>query len=165
MGTPIEKLQPAGWPRPKGYSNGFRIPAGLDLVLTAGMVGWDAEERIVPGGFVAQFEQALKDFSRTVELRPEYANAWFHRGEIHYEMGNFAKAVADYDRAVQLQRNDAGFYTARGHAYFQLRRFKQALDDHSRAVTLRPESSRSAARPGPMRSGSRQEAAGAITPS
>jgi enamine deaminase RidA (YjgF/YER057c/UK114 family) len=25
------------------------------------MVGWDAEERIVPGGFVAQFEQALRN--------------------------------------------------------------------------------------------------------
>lgn len=58
---PLEPLQPAGWPRPRGYSNGFRVPAGHDLVFTGGMVGWDAEERIVDGGFVAQFEQALRN--------------------------------------------------------------------------------------------------------
>ena len=61
MTAPFEKLQPEGWPRPRGYSNGYRIPAGLDIVLTAGMVGWDEQEHIVPGGFVAQFEQALRN--------------------------------------------------------------------------------------------------------
>ena len=56
-----ERLQPPGWPRPRGYSNGVRVPAGHDLVFAAGMVGWDADERIVPGGFVPQFEQALRN--------------------------------------------------------------------------------------------------------
>jgi len=62
----FEKLQPPGWPRPRGYSNGYRIPAGLDLVLTAGMVGWDENEEIVPGGFVPQFEQALRNIVAVV---------------------------------------------------------------------------------------------------
>jgi enamine deaminase RidA (YjgF/YER057c/UK114 family) len=57
----LERLQPPGWPRPRGYSNGFRVPAGHDLVFTGGMVGWDAEERMVEGGFVPQFEQALRN--------------------------------------------------------------------------------------------------------
>ena len=61
MTPPLERLQPSSWPRPRGYSNGFRVPAGLDLVVTGGMVGWDETEQIVPGGFVAQFEQALRN--------------------------------------------------------------------------------------------------------
>jgi len=61
VSAPVERLQPPGWPRPRGYANGYRIPAGLDLVVTAGMVGWDEHERIVPGGFVAQFECALRN--------------------------------------------------------------------------------------------------------
>ena len=36
-------LQPPGWPRPKGYSNG--ISARGRMIFTAGMVGWD--ERFV----------------------------------------------------------------------------------------------------------------------
>ncbi len=63
---PLEPLQPAGWPRPRGYSNGFRVPAGRDLVLTGGMVGWDASETMVDGGFVAQFAQALRNIVAVV---------------------------------------------------------------------------------------------------
>jgi len=62
----VERLQPPGWRRPRGYSNGFRIPVGLDLVLTGGMIGWDEQERIVPGGFVAQFEQVLRNILAVV---------------------------------------------------------------------------------------------------
>ena len=49
-------LQPAGWPRPKGYSNG--IKARGDMVFVGGMVGWDVAGRF-PDGLVAQVRQAL----------------------------------------------------------------------------------------------------------
>jgi enamine deaminase RidA (YjgF/YER057c/UK114 family) len=51
-------VQPLGWPRPKGYSNGVVVDGGRMVVL-AGQVGWDEREQIVPGGFLPQFEQAL----------------------------------------------------------------------------------------------------------
>lgn len=51
-------LQPAGWPRPKGYANGM---AGTGrLVLVAGQIGWDAEGRFAPD-FVGQVRQALEN--------------------------------------------------------------------------------------------------------
>jgi enamine deaminase RidA (YjgF/YER057c/UK114 family) len=49
-------LQPAGWPRPKGYANG--IKARGEFVFVGGMVGWDAQEKF-PQGFAAQARQAL----------------------------------------------------------------------------------------------------------
>lgn len=55
----VEVVQPAGWPRPKGYANGMRVPAGWDLLLVAGQIGWDAKEQLVGAGFAEQFEQAL----------------------------------------------------------------------------------------------------------
>ncbi len=64
--TALEPIQPEGWPRPTGYSNGIRVPAGHDLVFTAGMVGWDLDERIVDGGLPAQFEQALRNIVAVV---------------------------------------------------------------------------------------------------
>lgn len=54
----MKVLQPQGWPRPKGYSNG--IAARGEMVFLAGVVGWDAEERF-PSGLVAQFRQALEN--------------------------------------------------------------------------------------------------------
>ena len=49
-------LQPDGWPRPKGYSNG--IAARGEMIFVAGLVGWDARGRLADG-FVAQFRQTL----------------------------------------------------------------------------------------------------------
>lgn len=56
----LEWLQPPGWPRPKGYSNGVVVSGGR-LVVLAGQVGWDEQEHLAPGGLVPQFEQALRN--------------------------------------------------------------------------------------------------------
>jgi len=53
----MKVLQPPGWSRPKGYSNG--IVAEGRQVFVAGQVGWDPQERMVEGGFAAQARQAL----------------------------------------------------------------------------------------------------------
>lgn len=51
-------LQPAGWPRPRGYANGM---AGTGrVVLLAGQIGWDAQGRFAEG-LVAQTAQALRN--------------------------------------------------------------------------------------------------------
>lgn len=65
MNTP-EFILPPGWKRPKGYSNAVVLPRGRELFV-AGMVGWDVNEKLVPGGFVAQFAQALQNIRACVE--------------------------------------------------------------------------------------------------
>ncbi|MDQ3479235.1 MAG: RidA family protein, partial [Pseudomonadota bacterium] len=41
----MKALQPPGWPRPKGYANG--MSASGRLIVTAGVVGWNEQERFV----------------------------------------------------------------------------------------------------------------------
>ena len=55
----MQVLQPPGWPRPKGYSNG--IAAEGRLVFIAGMVGWNAAERFETDALAGQARQALKN--------------------------------------------------------------------------------------------------------
>jgi enamine deaminase RidA (YjgF/YER057c/UK114 family) len=52
-------LQPPGWPRPKGYSNG--ISASGRTIYTAGMIGWDEKEMIVSHRLDLQFAQTLRN--------------------------------------------------------------------------------------------------------
>lgn len=52
-------LQPAGWPRPKGYSNA--IEARGRTIYVAGLVGWNAEEKFVAKDLPGQFEQLLRN--------------------------------------------------------------------------------------------------------
>ena len=53
----MEILQPPGWPRPKGYSNGIAVSGRQ--VFVSGMIGWDAEGRFQTDDFVGQARQAL----------------------------------------------------------------------------------------------------------
>jgi enamine deaminase RidA (YjgF/YER057c/UK114 family) len=52
-------IQPPGWPKPKGYSNG--IVAKGRLVFVAGQVGWNAQEKFETSNFAAQARQALQN--------------------------------------------------------------------------------------------------------
>ena len=53
----MKALLPPGWPRPKGYSNG--ISARGRMIFTAGVVGWDEEQRFVAFDLPGQFRQLL----------------------------------------------------------------------------------------------------------
>ena len=63
----LQIVLPAGWPRPRGYSQAIRVPAGRELVFVAGQVGWDEQARFAAQDFVPQFEQALRNCVRVVE--------------------------------------------------------------------------------------------------
>lgn len=52
-------LQPVGWPRPKGYSNG--ISASGRMIFTAGVIGWNEQEFLVSHRLDVQFAQALRN--------------------------------------------------------------------------------------------------------
>ena len=53
----MRTLLPAGWPRPKGYSNG--IEAQGRLVFVAGQIGWDEQGKFASSNFAGQFRQVL----------------------------------------------------------------------------------------------------------
>ena len=55
----MKQLNPPGWNRPKGYSNG--IAAEGRFVFVAGMVGWNAQENFESNDFVDQFRKALEN--------------------------------------------------------------------------------------------------------
>ena len=68
----LQILQPSGWPMPKGYANG--VAAEGRIVVTGGVIGWDAQERLAVG-FVAQARQALSNIAAILAeggARPEH---------------------------------------------------------------------------------------------
>jgi enamine deaminase RidA (YjgF/YER057c/UK114 family) len=55
----MKRLLPPGWPRPKGYANG--ISASGRTIFTAGVVGWDEQEKFVADTLPGQFAQVLRN--------------------------------------------------------------------------------------------------------
>lgn len=74
MADKQQTIQPTGWPRPRGYSNGV-LAEGRTLFV-AGQVGWDPRSTPpeFPASFAHQFAQALSNVLEVVREaggRPE----------------------------------------------------------------------------------------------
>ena len=55
----MQILQPPGWAKPRGFSNG--ISASGRLVFIAGQIGWTRESKWESKDFAGQFRQTLKN--------------------------------------------------------------------------------------------------------
>jgi enamine deaminase RidA (YjgF/YER057c/UK114 family) len=85
----IQVLQPPGWPRPRGYSNG--MAASGRQVFVAGQVGWDAQGRFV-SGLAAQVRQALANVCAVLAQAgagPEHVVrlTWYLTSRAEYQAG------------------------------------------------------------------------------
>ena len=49
------------------------------------------------------YDQAIKDYSEAIKLKPGDADAWESRGDAYKELGNEAKAKADFLKAEELK--------------------------------------------------------------
>lgn len=54
-----ETINPNGWPRPSGYSNGI-VAEGRYLAIS-GQIGWNERNELVSDDFLAQARQALQN--------------------------------------------------------------------------------------------------------
>jgi enamine deaminase RidA (YjgF/YER057c/UK114 family) len=59
VSVPVVPVNPDSLVMPRGYSHGMK--GSGEVLFVAGQVGWDREGRMVPGGFVSQFAQALEN--------------------------------------------------------------------------------------------------------
>lgn len=69
----MQILQPPGWRRPGGYSNG--IAAEGRLVFVAGLVGWDENYEFQSDDFIEQTTQTLKNIVAVLaeaDAKPEH---------------------------------------------------------------------------------------------
>jgi enamine deaminase RidA (YjgF/YER057c/UK114 family) len=69
----MDILQPPGWPRPRGYSNG--VAASGRQVFVSGMIGWNAQGHFDSDDFALQARQALLnvvEVLREAGARPEH---------------------------------------------------------------------------------------------
>lgn len=62
---------------------------------------------------------AIKNFSRAIEISPNYVSARYHRGIVYHELGDIPKAMTDFNQARSIQdrglerlldRDETGFY-------------------------------------------------------
>jgi carboxyl-terminal processing protease len=85
------------------------------------------------------YDGAIADFSRAIELDPNKPNTYFGRGAAYYGKRDYGRALADYDRALELDPKFTHAYQGRGTVYNRQGDYAQAIADFSRALELDPE--------------------------
>jgi len=101
----------------------------------------EAREHVYRGctyGNNGQYEQAVREFERAIELNPSAPLPYFWRGLARERLGDHLQALVDYRRAVALDPERAEFYAGRGDAYRRLGDLQVAVQEYEKAIDRDP---------------------------
>ena len=85
-----------------------------------------------------QPDEAMAHFEQAINLQPDYAEAYYNRGNVLYAKGRIDEAIADFEKTLQIQPNDADAHTGLGNALLRKGALKEAIAHYNQAVTLAP---------------------------
>jgi tetratricopeptide (TPR) repeat protein len=88
---------------------------------------------------VADAKTALKDFTRVVEIAPDFAEGWNKRATLFYLLGQFDASMADIDRTLELEPRHFGALSGLGLIQMTLEHDEQAVDAFERALSIHPQ--------------------------
>ncbi len=93
-------------------------------------------------GLKGEFDRAIADYTKAIELDPKYAHAYYGRGVAYGLKGEFDRAIADYTKAIEINPKDARYYNNRAWYYLKAGKAAQGLQDAEKSLELRPDEAR-----------------------
>jgi tetratricopeptide (TPR) repeat protein len=91
------------------------------------------------------YDMAIERYTNVISIDPNYADAYYKRGNAYSRRGNaysskedFDKAIADYNQAIRIKPDDASAYADRSWAYYLKGDNDSAITDADEAIRLRP---------------------------
>lgn len=87
---------------------------------------------------VKEYQKALADLDKAVQLKPNFYFAYWRRGIAYTRLEAYDKAVEDLTQAIKINPKFTGAYCDRGDAYMRLGQTKLAFKDYEKAIQLSP---------------------------
>ena len=84
-------------------------------------------------------DEAIADYTRVIEIDPEYKWALIERGGIQAAAGRNDEAIADHTRAIEIDPEYKWALIERGRVHAAVGRNDEAIADHTRAIQIDPE--------------------------
>jgi len=81
---------------------------------------------------------AIADYTKAIELRPDYAEAYEYRGLAKSMKGDIKGAIADYTKAIECRPDYTLAYTNRGVAEKREGDVDAAIADFTKAIEIEP---------------------------
>ncbi len=84
------------------------------------------------------YESALIDLNKSIELNDKYSEAYANRGAVYHALGQIQNALNDYNMAVELNPDSAILYYNRSVLHYDLNDINSAVADVKTAIELNP---------------------------
>tara|TARA_B100000700_G_scaffold227014_1_gene250630 strand:+ start:379 stop:927 length:549 start_codon:yes stop_codon:yes gene_type:complete len=85
-----------------------------------------------------QLSNALKVFSKVIELDPNWAEAWNKRATVFYLMGDYQLSQNDIDVVLSLENRHFGALSGQGLVQLALKNYQLAIDSYTEAHKIYP---------------------------
>ncbi|MDD5311154.1 MAG: tetratricopeptide repeat protein [Candidatus Omnitrophica bacterium] len=83
-----------------------------------------------------EYEIAIMDFTRALQIDPKYAAAYQGRALSYAYTGDFMAALADLDTAIAIDPRYTDAYINRARVYYEMDEYGKAWDDVHKAESL-----------------------------
>ena len=85
-----------------------------------------------------QLSEAVKVFTKVIELDPNWAEAWNKRATVLYLLGEFQKSQDDIAKVLELEERHFGALAGQGLVNIQLKNYEKAILSYKKAQKIYP---------------------------
>ncbi len=87
----------------------------------------------------ADYEMAVEEQNKTLELDPDYGNAHNELGYLYLALRNFDKSIEHFQKYASLNPDDANPFDSLGEAYFIMGKLDEAVAKYKEALAVKPD--------------------------
>jgi len=99
---------------------------------------WAYYSRGTSYGHKKDFNRAIADVTKAIEIDPTIIEGYFMRGLYYKIQENYTLAINDYSKLIEIAPDDAEAYYHRGNSYSAKKEYKAAISDYTKAIEIDP---------------------------
>jgi tetratricopeptide (TPR) repeat protein len=93
-------------------------------------------ERAFTFAQAGNIEEAINLYTLAVEKDPEFIDAYYNRGVMHYFLREYKRAIEDLNKVIEKRPDHVMAYASRGSMYDKIGDDQKALSDYRKAAQL-----------------------------
>ncbi len=113
--------------------------ADFDIVIALGDDGFAYYRRAWCLEMMEEYDKAIIDLNKVIEINPNFASAYERRGSIYLKMGEEKKAKKDFKQVIRRDK-EVHINSSRPGAYYYLGKYDKAIEWQQKIVSANPNS-------------------------
>jgi tetratricopeptide (TPR) repeat protein len=84
-----------------------------------------------------QYNEALTDFQKSLELDSDFSHPYYNKALILIELNKFDEAIFNLNKAILYDlNNDKDFFIKRAETYIKTKEYEKAIQDYQRLISM-----------------------------